>query len=278
MYDFDLGSCEEVQRDAHSFLLMIKRMMPRWCNSIPDSEFLALVDLIEEHVPQDSPVFVETGVGASTLVFIYYAAKRNGIAYSWDFVGPKVSYIGTVATETIFRYTRKNIFDHWRPVVYNSLSPHAGIPILVELGKRVDMCFLDSEHTLDTLLGELRHLQDLLKEGAVVAIDDGNYRFRYVNVAYVNMIRVKLGLPPISDWEENRSQPFYQEVLQRLAEYWNTVERLSTSYTKHFQEDLFFQYYSGDRRIMDRMGMEKLGELRHRFDAWKVSKRIVRPA
>tara|TARA_B100001971_G_scaffold154732_1_gene144151 strand:- start:172 stop:375 length:204 start_codon:yes stop_codon:yes gene_type:complete len=46
MYDFYFGTKEEVDSDPKKFLLTIKRMLPRWCNSIPDSEYLALYDVI----------------------------------------------------------------------------------------------------------------------------------------------------------------------------------------------------------------------------------------
>ena len=46
MYDFYFGTRGEIDSDPKKFLLTIKRMLPRWCNSIPDSEYLALYDVI----------------------------------------------------------------------------------------------------------------------------------------------------------------------------------------------------------------------------------------
>ena len=64
MYDFILKTREElVNSEAEKdFLLSVKRMMPRWCNSIPDSEFLAIYDVLNDN-PLISPYFVETGSG-----------------------------------------------------------------------------------------------------------------------------------------------------------------------------------------------------------------------
>ncbi|MCM1038205.1 MAG: hypothetical protein NC434_02700 [Ruminococcus sp.] len=49
MYDFILGDKETIIKNTEEekkFLLSVKRMLPRWCNSIPDSEFLAIYDVL----------------------------------------------------------------------------------------------------------------------------------------------------------------------------------------------------------------------------------------
>ena len=46
MYDFYFGSKEQIKEREDKFLLSIKRMMPRWVNSLPDSEFLALASIL----------------------------------------------------------------------------------------------------------------------------------------------------------------------------------------------------------------------------------------
>lgn len=71
MYDFMLGTKEEIQSHEKDFLVAVKRMLPRWLNSIPDSEFISICDLAdsqgEKYSNNEKMVFVETGVGASTL-------------------------------------------------------------------------------------------------------------------------------------------------------------------------------------------------------------------
>ena len=76
MYDFYFGSKEEIEKDNHKYLLSIKRMMPKWMNSIPDSEFLALGDIAKK-IKSKKSVFVETGCGASTLILLFYAMKKR---------------------------------------------------------------------------------------------------------------------------------------------------------------------------------------------------------
>ena len=48
MYDFYFGTRDHIRKDPRKFLLAIKRMLPRWCNSIPDSEYLALYDCLSQ--------------------------------------------------------------------------------------------------------------------------------------------------------------------------------------------------------------------------------------
>ena len=42
------------------------------------------------------------------------------------------------------------------------------------------------------------------------------------------------------------------------------------SYRENYKDDIFWNYYNLDRINMANLGMEKLEELDHRFDAWKV--------
>lgn len=274
MYDFYFGSRDSVRANPMQFLLSVKRMLPRWCNSIPDSEYLAIVDILEERCARPGPVLVETGTGASTIALLHHAIKYGGVLYSWDFVAPKGAYLRGVVQDTLLQYERRNIFDHWKFVPFDSLSPYLGLAILNDLVDRVDLCFFDSEHTLDTLLGEVESLDPLLRDRSVVAIDDANYRFRHTNFAYINVQRRKLGLPDLPDLESNRCDPFYVEVERFLRGRWRDVEHIPDTYKLACRHDLFFAYYGAERTTMDSLGMEKLGDLEHRFDAWQVTDRI----
>lgn len=275
MYDFYFGTREAVQNDEKKFLLSVKRMLPRWCNSIPDSEYLALVDILEENFAKPHPVLVETGTGASTIVLLHHALKYDGVLFSWDFVGPKAAYLRGVIQDTLLNYDRKNIFDYWKSVAFDSLSPHLGLSVLSDLVDQVDCCFLDSEHTLNTVLGELERLNSLLTDGSVVTMDDANYDYRHTNFAYINMQRKKLGLSDLASPPDNHTAPFYQEVESYLRNRWERVVHLEDNYKTSYQQDLFFAYHNAERATMNEAGMEKLGNLEHRFDAWRVSGRII---
>jgi len=274
MFDFYFGTREEIAQDEKKFLLSVKRMLPRWVNSIPDSEYLAIYDSLESLATKSAkPVIAETGAGASTIVLLYYAMKHSGILYSWDFHAEKGAYLRGVCLETLSAALGKNVLDHWKFIAFDSKSPHLGVPILKDLETGVDFCFLDSEHTLNQLLAELRALKPLLHDGAIVAIDDANYDFRHTNESYINVFRKKLGLPPIAPLPENRGRTFFEEVGQFLKENWDDVEYLADSYKENYKDDLFWSYFKADREIMSQNKMEKMESLDHRYDSWRVKGR-----
>lgn len=277
MYDFYFGSRQDISQDPKRWLLTIKRMLPRWANGVPDSEFLALYDLLctmeEDAVSIDrNTVLVETGSGATTLVLLYFAIRWNCELYTWDSSGNKLAYLRGVASDTLLRfYSDRNIFNHWKYVAFNSTSEYAGIPMLAEMDKKVAVCFFDSEHTWDTLQAELKAVCPLLISGSIIAIDDGNYNYRHMNIAYLNMIRTKMGLGFVADSAKNRCEPFWVEVENYLKRHFKQVKNLEGgSYRQNYRNDIFWSYYKADRENISPLGMEKIQELEHRFDAWKV--------
>jgi hypothetical protein len=274
MYDFYFGTKEEIAANESKYLLFIKRMLPRWCNSIPDSEYLAIHNCLALGPSRDGkPVLVETGVGASTIVLLNHAMKFGGVLYSWDTNPSKGSFLRSVCTETLGWHYGKNLFDHWKFIAANSLSEYVGLDILRELGAAVDFCFFDSEHTRHVLLGELSRVNGVLRDHAIVAIDDANYSYVHTNIAYLNMLRKKLNLTSVQDPAGNRCDPFFIEVERFLRDGWATVEALPDTYKQDYQRDLFWAYYEADREAMSKEGLEKVEALEHRFDAWRVSGR-----
>jgi len=274
MYDFYFGTEEDVRKDEKGFLLGIKRMLPRWCNSIPDSEYLAIYDLLHEmEIEGKNPVIVETGTGASTIVLLHFALKSEGMLFSWDINGSKGAFLRSVITDTLLKYYRKNIHDHWKFIAYDSNSEYVGISVLKEMVDGVNFCFFDSKHTQKVLLDELSKTNELLVDKAIVAIDDANYNYKYVNIAYVNMLRKKLGLPPVDNPKDNICKPLGIEVENFLKLKWKNVTHLKDTYKENYKSDIFWSYYNTDREVMGKLDMEKLQKLKHRFDAWMVSGR-----
>jgi len=278
MYDFFFGTQQDIDKDPKTWLLSIKRMLPRWPNGIPDSEFLALFDLLDEYDYESASkggkrnVLLETGSGASTIVLLYFACRWNTCLYTWDISSTKLSYLRGVLTDTIFRhFLDKNIFNHWKYIAYDSTDTHIGIPVLSELDVSVCTAFYDSDHTWRNLEKELTSTIQFLCDGALVAIDDANYTYKNTNIAYVNMIRVKMGLPKIEMGLQNQSRPFWEETEKLLKQYFRCVENMrGGSYRKNYDRDIFWSYYSSDRNNMNRLGMEKLESLAYRFEAWRL--------
>jgi predicted O-methyltransferase YrrM len=279
VYDFYFGSPAEIAADETKYLVAIKRMMPRWINSIPDSEFLALAQLLDEQgaaANSERPfVAVETGAGASSLAMAFYAMKYDGIAYSWDMNGAKGSEIRRVCNETMGNYFHKHVDDHWKLVAYDSLSPHLGLPVLRDLVDHVDLFFHDSEHVWRTVEGELERVLPMLRDGAVVALDDANQDYLHTNVGYVNTFRRKLGLPPIPPVEGNATEPFYVQTERLLQQHWGRVEHLPDLYKERVHSDPYFAYYDAEFEIKADLGTERIESLEHRFDSWRVSERCA---
>jgi len=275
MFDFYLGAKEDIQRDEAGYLLSVKRMLPRWCNGIPDSEYLALYDLISANLTGKPMNFIETGVGASTIMLYHFAAKTGGRVFSWDTNALKASYLRGVITETLNRYHRANLDDTWTFVGFDSISPHLGLPILQEFKTKIDFTFFDSEHTSQRLLTELKMAIPSLADNAIVAIDDGNYDYVYANTAFINIQRKKLGLATLDEGslKDNKGPCFWQAVEGSLKENFNTVEHVEDTYKTRFREDLFFAYFKNEKSVIATVGMEKMDNLSHRFDAWRVRSR-----
>ena len=269
MYDFYLGSKEEIEGNKEKYLLSIKRMMPKWMNSIPDSEFLAL-SRVADKVNEDGAVFVETGAGASSLVLLFHAMKNKGRLYSWDTNGEKISRLRAVFNETISRHFDMDINKIWKPVTYNSTSQYAGISILKELGEKVNLFFHDSEHVLDVVMGEIKEIKTLIKSPGLICLDDANYNFKHTNLAYINIVRKKLGLNPIPDIEGNNGRYFFVEIEEFLNKNFEKVMKIRDSYKNEYIDDIYFQYFDTEFQIKAKMKMENKDLLGHRFDAWEV--------
>jgi predicted O-methyltransferase YrrM len=276
MYDFHLGSPEEIAADESRYLIAVKRMMPRWINSVADSEFLALAQLADEQGRRAKEagrrfVAVETGVGASTLALIFYALKYDGVAYTWDFNTAKTSAVRQVATETMGIHLGKHVDSAWHPVGYLSTSEHLGLPILKELVDGVDLTFHDSEHTWDVLGAELDAVIPILRDGAVVALDDANLDYAHTNVGYINTFRRKMGLGDIAPIEGNTTEPFYVQAERLLNERFDSVEYLPDLYKERYRSDPYFSYYKAEFEVKSDLGTERNEALEHRFDSWRVS-------
>lgn len=273
MYDFYFGEPQQVLENDKDFLLTVKRMMPRWCNSIPDSEFMAIYnDLASSQIanPASNGVIIETGCGASTIVLAHFAFKFGKQLYTWEINQNKLSYIKSIIVDTIEKLFRRSVYEHWIPVPYVSTSPDLGLPILRELGKRVDFGFFDSEHTHAVLGPELDFALGLVNDGAVIALDDANYNFKFKNTAYINVMRKKLGLGPIASDASNLGESFCDMAHARIRQKFPASVKIDDTYKQDYKNDLFWQYFANDRNIMNNLEMEKLSQLEHRYDSFRI--------
>ena len=278
MYDFYFGTREQIASDEGKYLVSVKRMMPRWLNSLPDSEFLALAALLDGQGKAAveagrSFVAAETGAGASTLAFAFYAMKYDGMAYSYDINGEKGSNIRTVLNETICGYFGKRTEENWRFMAFDSTSPLLGLPVVKDLAGHLDLTFHDSEHTWNTLRAELEAVTPLMADNGVVMLDDANLDWVHTNLGYVNTFRKKQGLPVVEELADNRCEPFYRMTENFLRDRFETVTPLDDDYKKYCHTDPYFAYYDAEFDIKAALGTERSDSLEHRFDSFRVSGR-----
>lgn len=276
MYDFYLGSPEAIANDEARYLVAVKRMMPRWINSLPDSEFLALAAVLDAQGAAARKagrafVAVETGAGASSLALAFYAMKYEGTAWSWDMNAAKGSAIRQVAVETMANHFGRHVNEHWRLVAYDSLSPYLGLTVLRDLVDRVDVTFHDSEHTWKVLGAELEAIAPLIADGGVIALDDANLSWEHTNLGYINTFRRKLGLDDVAPLEGNDGEPFHVRAARFFEQRFEQVEHLPDLYKERFREDPYFAYYDAEFDIKASLGTEVDDALEHRFDSWRVA-------
>ena len=84
------------------------------------------------------------------------------------------------------------------------------------------------------------------------------------------MIRKKLGLEGVEEPASNVCDPFYQEVGRYLEKNYSSADKIADSYKENYKDDMFFNYFAGDRAAMGSVGMEDSESLDHRYDCWKV--------
>jgi predicted O-methyltransferase YrrM len=269
MYDFYLGSKEEINKNKEKYLLSIKRMMPKWMNSIPDSEFIAL-SRTADNINKKGAIFVETGAGASTIALLFHAMKNNGKLYSWDTNGEKTSQLRSICNETISKYYDRDINKHWKSINYISTSEEAGLKMLNEMGQKIDLFFHDSDHVLDIITGELKAVMQILNKPAYICMDDANYNFKHTNIAYANIVRKKVGLQPISNIKNNSCDYFYLEVEKLLKTKFDKVVKIKDTFKKEYKNDIYFDYFDTEFKVKAELKMENEELLAHRFDCWKI--------
>lgn len=269
MYDFSFGSIEKIKEDPEKFLIFVKRLLPRWANGIPDSECLAIFRVLNEFRGQN-PVLIETGSGASSIAMFLHCALYGGEMYSWDTNGSKGSYLRSVVSESIGRVLGVDVHKIWKFIAFNSTDKNVGISVLSELGKQANFGYFDSWHTLDHLLDEISAFETVASKDFIIALDDAYFKKRHTNYQYVNMLRNKLALGPVTEPVDNICRPYYLEINDYLSERYRDVTFIEDTYKKEFKDDVFFEYYSGDRDYMNLLGLEEEENLNHRFDAIKV--------
>lgn len=278
MYEFYLGSVPRNFDEESQYLLSVKRLLPRWINSVPDMQFLAICRLLHDLGTQTDKqkerlCLVETGTGATSIALAYYAMKHKGLAFTWDFNTKKGSEIRSACVETFGNLFSQSLNSYWRLIGYHSLSPHLGLPVIQEWSPVVHFSYHDSEHTWKNLGQELESIDPFLRDGSIVSIDDAYYEFLHTDEAYLNVMRRKLALPAVPQLENNRSLPHYQEFENLLRARWEDMTFVGEAYRVACRDDLSIAYFSNELQVRSDLGMDKVRQLETRFSAWQVARR-----
>jgi len=175
-------------------------------------------------------------------------------------------------SEAIAQPLGVNLYDFWTFIGMSASDPYVGFPIVAERGQIASFAFLDSWHTQENLLAEVRSLAPVMREGSVIGIDDAHYRCRSVNYSYINLQRTKIGMSTLEEPPENIGETFGVTVRNELATHFDDVTPLVVVQGEELQEDSHEAYFSDDRRVFASFGMEDGSSFLERFQVWRLGK------
>ena len=213
MFDFIYSSKSNILKNPEKFIIFVKKLLPKYANSLPDSAAIAIFREIKK-LKGANNLLIETGVGSSTIVLFLASYIYKKKLFTFDINPDKISLIRQVINDAVCRPLKANIFDYWTYVPSNSLDKYTGIPALKEF---------------------------------ILGIDDGNHmNSKFFPFGYTNMVRQKMGLKKISNPKQNNSPSFFVEVNNFLKKNFKTVKRLETFFQKNYQKDLWFNYFGAN--------------------------------
>ncbi len=141
MYDYLYGNKRNILKNPEKFIIFVKRLLPKYANSLPDSAAISLFREIKK-LRGVNNLLIETGVGASTIALFVASYIYKKKLFTFDINPDKISLIRQVINDTICRPLKANIFDYWTYVPSDSLDKYTGIPALKEFKKNLNLHFL----------------------------------------------------------------------------------------------------------------------------------------
>ena len=246
MFDYIYSSKKNILKNPEKFIIFVKRLLPKYTNSLPDSAAISLYREVKK-LKGENNLIIETGVGASTIVLFVASYIYKKKLFSFDINADKITFIRQVINDAICRPLKTNIFEYWTYVPSNSLDKYTGIPALKEFRKKPQFAFLDSSHSLEHLKKEVIEFTKVSTKKFILGIDDGNIvNSRFFSFGYTNMLRNKMGLKEITNPKQNASPPFVFEIHKLLKKNFKHVKKLETFFQKNYQNDLWFNYFGAD--------------------------------
>ncbi len=247
MFDFVYSDKKNIIKNPEKFILFVKKLLPKYANSLPDSAAITLFREIKKLKKNKNNIIIETGVGASTIVMFIAAYIFKKKFYTYDINPDKMSLIRQVINDAVCKPLKINVYDFWTYVPGNSLDKYTGIPALKELKNKPQFGFFDSFHTTEHLKKEVSEFMKISTNEFVIGIDDGNHtNSKLFPFGYTNMIRQKIGLKKIKNPKENLSPSFFSEIEKLLKTKCKSSKRIKTFFEKNFKNDMWFHYFGAD--------------------------------
>lgn len=246
MYNYIFGSKKKILKNPKNFLIFVKRLLPKYANSLPDSGAITLFDMVKKLGNKKSSI-IETGVGASTISLFLASYIYNKKLYSFDHNPDKISLLRTVINESICTPLNIDPANFWTPIPSNSVDKYTGINCLSEFKQNFNFGFFDSAHSLKFLQEEVEAFCNIANKKFLLGIDDGekinNKNFHF---DFVNMIRTKIKLKKIKNPKSNKCDYFYKEIHRYLVNRSKKVVKLKTFFSNNLENDLYFNFFGND--------------------------------
>ena len=82
---------------------------------------------------------------------------------------------------------------------------------------------------------------------------------------------MKLNLKKIEDPKNNKSGTIWEEAYKLLKKNYKKVKKINNSFKKNSKNDIYFDYFSPDRNITQKIDMENDSKRTETFVAYKVN-------
>ncbi len=243
MYDYIFGTKKHIYKNPEEFLLFIKRLLPRHCNSIPDS--LAITIFQEVKKIKTTQIILETGCGASTLAMFLACSLTKKKFISYDINEKKILFIKSIINQAICKFLQIKVSDHWQPKVTNSLSKSSGIP---SLKKDIIFSYIDSSHDKIHIESEIQCVKNKTNKMSYILLDDMHLTNSSKNNRLNNALKYKKSLKNFkldiyNPKTKNNNKAYFIKYLQSN---FTKIELLETFYSKNFMKDLYYMIYGLD--------------------------------
>ena len=242
MYDYIFGSKKYIKKYPEEFLIFIKHLLPRYCNSIPDS--MAITIFREVRKIKKKGIILETGIGASTMA-LFLACYLNKTSFiSYEINKSKVNLFRKILTQSVCKYLKINLNTIWKPVITNSLNKKKGIPALK---KNIIFSYIDSDHNINHIGNEILAIKKKIENESIFFFDDMNLQMQKKNYNLLDTIKYKKTLKNFKIQKYQFNKKIYKNYfLPFLKKNFLKVYEMDSFYKKNYKKDMYYKNYGID--------------------------------